>query len=170
MLVWEIVSGNATVTEGVDHYPGSLQIILHVTLLDFCCHVDMRLRGLPTLPRKINWSSHITSLSTFLPSHSPCFLWSACDDSVHTGCIILHSHIDRSVSLSVTQPHWDPAHSDKYRLRDTTEGLLQEDSPKEERKAQKQWKQGSISIISLIILLMGIYKVICIGIHYFLKY
>lgn len=29
------------------------------------------LRGLPTLPREINWSSHITSLSTFLPSHSP---------------------------------------------------------------------------------------------------
>lgn len=28
-----------------------------------------RLRGLPTLPGEINWSSHITSLSTFLLSH-----------------------------------------------------------------------------------------------------
>lgn len=125
----------STWTDGADHYPDSLHIILHVTSLDpsvsgskyslrgfhywdFCCHADMRLRGLPTLPRKINWSSHITSLSTFLPSHSPCFLWSMCDDSFHTGCIILHSHIDGSVSLSVTQrraqePHWDLPHSDK---------------------------------------------------------
>lgn len=123
--------------DGFDHYPNSLQIILLVTSLDLSVSYlntvwedfiiepsavmwtcETRLRGLPTLPRKINWSSHITSLSTFLPSHSPCFLWSLCDDSVHTGCIILHSHIDGSVSLSVTQrcapeSRWDPAHSYK---------------------------------------------------------
>lgn len=40
----------------------------------------LRLRGPPTLPAEINWSQHITFLSTFLPSHCPV----SCSESVMT--------------------------------------------------------------------------------------
>lgn len=69
-----------------------------VSLLRLVLSCGRRLGGLPTLPRKINWSSHVTSLSAVLPSHGARFPPSACDASVHR-----HSHIRGSVSLSVTR-------------------------------------------------------------------
>lgn len=48
--------------------------------LRLLCSGPPRLRGLPTLPGRINWSQHITFLSTFLPSHCP----ASCSASVMT--------------------------------------------------------------------------------------
>lgn len=60
------------------------------------------LRGLPTLPRKINWSSHITSLSTFLP-FPMVRLWWLCPYRLHYSTFSLR-WICQSICLTVMCP------------------------------------------------------------------
>lgn len=103
------------------------------------------LRGLPTLPRKINWSSHITSLSTFLPTHSPFPMervWWLRPYRLYYSTFS-HRWICQSIChpASVPEPRWDLPHSDKYRFRDSAEGLLQEDSDKHRWKEEIQISQ-----------------------------
>lgn len=110
-----------------DHYPSILpprwpaappnQIRLErISLLRPLCNVDMWNRSQrPSHPARKNKLVLAHNLLIYIPAvtSSRC-LPSLCDDSVRTGCIILHSHIDGSVSRSVTQhrapgPRWDPA-------------------------------------------------------------
>lgn len=71
-----------------------------ITLLRW--QVAPRLRGLPTLPGEINWSQHITFLSTFLPSHRPV----SCSASVMTPSTeVRRFYILTSVDLSARLSH-----------------------------------------------------------------
>lgn len=99
--------------DGADHYPGSRRSTSRVTSAhsgesgckynwrgfhywDFSCHADVkwetRLRGFLTLPGKINWSSHISSLSEFQPEE--------CVRTPSTQTALFHTVTDRRVKPS----------------------------------------------------------------------